>query len=71
MVLWGPPGSGKTTLARLLADRAAIAAFWEASERPQILLRGDPEWAGDARRFLHELGARVEAQAQGTQLALL
>ena len=53
------------------ADRATIAAFWAACERPQVLLRGDPEWAGDARRLLHDLGARVEAQAQGTQLALL
>ena len=53
------------------ADRATLAAFWQACERPQILLRGDPEWAGDARRFLQDLGARVEAQAQGTQLPLL
>ncbi len=53
------------------ADRTAIAALWQACERPQILLRGDPEWAGDARRFLQDLGARVEAQAQGTQLPLL
>lgn len=52
-------------------DRAGLSALWHACERPQVLLRGDPEWAGDARRFLHELGARVEAQAQGTQLPLL
>ena len=52
-------------------DRAGLTALWQACERPQVLLRGDPEWAGDARRFLHELGARVEAQAQGTQLPLL
>lgn len=52
-------------------DRAALADLWRRCERPQILLRGDPEWSGDARRFLHELGARVEAQAQGTQLPLL
>lgn len=53
------------------ADRAALSALWQACERPQILLRGDPEWAGEARRFLQALGARVEAQAQGTQLTLL
>jgi len=52
-------------------DRAALEALWRRCEQPQILLRGDPEWAGDARRFLHQLGARVEAQAQGTQLPLL
>ncbi|MBA3547806.1 MAG: hypothetical protein H0T76_15090 [Nannocystis sp.] len=51
--------------------RAALADLWRRCEQPQILLRGDPEWASDARRFLHELGARVEAQAQGTQLPLL
>lgn len=52
-------------------DRAALADLWRRCEQPQVLLRGDPEWASDARRFLHELGARVEAQAQGTQLPLL
>ena len=52
-------------------DRAALAAFWRACEQPQILLRGDPESTGAARRFLQELGARAQAQAQGTQLPLL
>lgn len=52
-------------------DRAGLARLWHACERPQILLRGDPEWSGDARRFLQDLGARVETQAQGTQLPLL
>jgi hypothetical protein len=52
-------------------DREALAALWRRCEQPQILLRGDPESTGAARRFLQELGARVEAQAQGTQLPLL
>ncbi len=52
-------------------DRAGLAELWRRCEQPQILLRGDPEWSSDARRFLHALGARVEAQAQGTQLPLL
>jgi hypothetical protein len=52
-------------------DRAALAALWRRCEQPQILLRGDPECKSAARRFLLELGARVEAQAQGTQLPLL
>ena len=52
-------------------DREALAALWRRCEHPQILLRGDPESTGAARRFLQELGARVEAQAQGTQLPLL
>ncbi len=52
-------------------DAAGVAALWRACERPQVLLRGDPEWAGDARRLLQDLGARVEAQAQSTQLPLL
>lgn len=52
-------------------DRAGLARLWQACERPQVLLRGDAAWAGEARRFLHELGARAEAQAQSTQLPLL
>ena len=34
MILWGPPGSGKTTLARLVADRtdAAFVAFSAVTE---------------------------------------
>jgi hypothetical protein len=52
-------------------DRPGLARLWQACERPQILLRGDPEWSGDARRHLQDLGARVESQAQGTQLPLL
>jgi len=52
-------------------DRAGLARLWQACERPQVLLRGDPEWSGDARRFLQDLGARVETQARGTQLPLL
>lgn len=51
-------------------DRAALRRFWEACERPSILLRGDPTWTGPAEAWLGDLGAHVERQSESTQLGL-
>lgn len=52
-------------------DREGLQAFWEACERPRILLRGDPQWAGRGAAWLRTLGAEVDVQGQATQLPLL
>jgi putative ATPase len=52
MVLWGPPGSGKTTLARLLADRS------EGAWRP---LSAVTSGVADVRALVAEARARREA----------
>ena len=52
MVLWGPPGSGKTTLARLLAERS------EATWRP---LSAVTSGVADVRQLVAEAKARREA----------
>lgn len=51
-------------------DRPGLRAFWEACERPAILLRGDPTWTGPAEAWLREIGAHVELQSESTQLGL-
>ncbi len=67
MILWGPPGSGKTTLARLVADRtdAAFVAFSavtegvarvrevikEAKERRRATNRGTILFCDEIHRF--------------------
>lgn len=51
-------------------DRPALRRFWEACERPAILLRGDPTWTGPAEAWLQSLGAEVERQSESTQLGL-
>jgi len=57
MILWGPPGSGKTTLARLLAERsdAAFVAFSAVTEGiPRVR-----EIIGEARERLRATGRRT------------
>lgn len=52
------------------ADRSALLSFWEACERPSILLRGDPTWTGAGQTWLGACGARVDLQVESTQLRL-
>ena len=54
------------------ADRERLGAFWRACDKPRILVRGDPEWAGVGSQWLEEeLGAEVGVQGEATQLELL
>lgn len=59
LLLWGPPGSGKTTIARLLAKRAGAA--WEAIS---------PVSAGvkDLRACVKRAQERLDGDGQGTVL---
>ncbi|MEX1257510.1 MAG: replication-associated recombination protein A [Gemmatimonadota bacterium] len=58
-ILWGPPGSGKTTLARLLADRAD-AAF--------VSFSAVTEGVGRVREIIAEAKARLAATGRRTIL---
>ncbi|MDQ6682964.1 MAG: replication-associated recombination protein A [Chloroflexota bacterium] len=60
MVLWGPPGSGKTTLARLLAERAG------GSWRP---LSAVTSGVADVRQLVAE--AKARRQAGGRTVAFI
>jgi len=51
-------------------DRKGLLSFWEACERPAILLRGDPTWTGSGQLWLRACGATVELQGDSTQLGL-
>ena len=59
MILWGPPGSGKTTLARLVADRtdAAFVAFSAVTEG-----------VARVREVIKEAGERRKATNRSTIL---
>ena len=51
MVLWGPPGSGKTTIARLLANATALhfeplSAVFSGRRRPETRVRRSARPAG-------------------------
>jgi len=52
------------------AGRGDLQRLWDACGRPSVLLRGDPQWTAGATTFLRDLGARVEAQSDSTQIGL-
>jgi putative ATPase len=58
LILWGPPGSGKTTIARLLADRAGLAF---------VQLSAVFSGVADLKRAF-EQAARRRTEGQGTLL---
>jgi putative ATPase len=60
MILWGPPGSGKTTIARIVADSAGSATFVPFS----AVLGGVPE----LRVILHEAEERQSLEGRRTIL---
>jgi putative ATPase len=58
-LLWGPPGSGKTTLARILAD---------ASAKAFVPLSAVSSGVADVRRAIEEATQRLGEQGRGTIL---
>ena len=59
MILWGPPGVGKTTLARLLAERA---------EATFVTLSATSSGVRDIREAVEKAGTRRSYQGRGTLL---
>ena len=59
MILWGPPGSGKTTLARLIAAEADVAF---------VSLSAVNEGIARVREIIEQAGARLQATGRRTIL---
>ncbi|HBD98238.1 MAG TPA: hypothetical protein DC060_08570, partial [Gemmatimonadetes bacterium] len=59
MILWGPPGSGKTTLARLIAAEANIAF---------VSLSAVSEGIARVREIIKQASARLQATGRRTVL---
>jgi len=59
MILWGPPGSGKTTLARLIAAEANVAF---------VSLSAVNEGIARVREIIEQAGARLQATGRRTIL---
>jgi len=64
MILWGPPGSGKTTIARIVAEASAGAANPATFVPFSAVLGGVPE----LRTILHEAEDRLHLESRRTIL---